>query len=161
VNRIARRHLWTAAVCALLFLARGALAAQGEDIAVIAHPDLPEDDLSLGQIRNVFLGERQYWKPSLRVTLLIRAPVAREREVVLKKIYRMNEGQFRQYWIAKVFRADTVSGPKIVYSNAMATQLVAAIPGSITFVAASQVPAGAKVLKIDGLLPGQDEYALR
>ena len=87
--------------------------------------------------------------------------MAREREVVLKKIYRMNEGQFRQYWIAKVFRADTVSGPKIVYSNAMATQLVAAIPGSVAFVAASQVPAGAKVLKIDGLLPGQDEYALR
>ena len=30
----------------------------------------------------------------------------------------MTEAQFRQHWIGKVFRADTPSGPKIVYSGA-------------------------------------------
>lgn len=161
MQSIARRILWTAAACALICFGNGVVAAQSDDIAVITHPDVPASDLSFGDIRNLLLGEKQYWGPNLRVTLLIRAPVARERDVVLKKIYRMNEGQFRQYWIGKVFRAETVSGPKIVYSSEMAAQLVGAIPGSITFVAAGQVPSGVKVLKIDGRLPGQQGYALR
>ena len=55
------------------------------------------------------LGDRQFWTSNLRVTLLVRAPGAREREVVLKTIYQMSEAQFRQYWIAKVFRAEAAS----------------------------------------------------
>ncbi len=149
------------AIVSLLLFCSPCLALQREDIAVITHPEVPEDDLSLGQIRSLLLGERQYWTPNLRVTLLIRAPVAREREVVLKKIYRMTEAQFRQYWIGKVFKAETVSGPKVVYSNDMASRLVGAIPGSITFVVASEVPDGVKVLKVDGSLPGQPDYRLR
>lgn len=149
------------ALGALMLFRTVVVTAQAEDLAVIVHPDVPEEDLSLGQIRTLLLGERQYWKPDLRVTLLIRAPVARERDIVLKRIYRMNEGQFRRYWIGKVFRAETVSGPKIVYSNEMAVNLVAAVPGSITFVAAGAVPGGVKVLKVDGKLPGQPGYTLR
>ena len=97
----------------------------------------------------------------MRVTLLVRAPVARERDVVLKTVYRMTEGQFRQYWISKVFRAESSSGPKIVYSNEMAADLVLSIPGSIAFVDATQVPKGLKVLKIDGKLPGEKGYPLK
>jgi len=80
---------------------------------------------------------------------------------VLKTIYQMSESQFRQYWISKIFRAEASSGPKIVYSNEMATELVAAIPGSVAFVDATGVPKGLKVLKIDGKLPGEKGYALR
>jgi len=56
--------------------------------------------------------------------------VARERDVVLKVIYGMTEAQFRQYWISKIFRLETSSGPKIVYSTEMAAELVTAIPGA-------------------------------
>ncbi len=131
------------------------------DVAVIVHPGVGESDLALGEIRRLLLGDRQFWPSGERVTLMIRAPVARERDVVLKKIYQMSESQFRQYWIAKVFRAEAVAGPKIVYSNVMATQLVKAIPGSISFVSADNVPPGVKVLRIDGKLPGEAGYPLR
>ena len=136
------------------------LAAEG-DVAVVVRPDLPVDDLTLPQTRKLLLGEQQFWNSNLRVTLLLRAPVAREREVVLKVIYRMNEAEFRQYWISKMFRAESTSGPKVVYSNEMATELVSALPGSVAFVDASQVPKGLKVLKIDGKLPGQPGYPLK
>jgi ABC-type phosphate transport system substrate-binding protein len=136
------------------------LAAEG-DIAVVVRPDLPIDDLTLPQTRKLLLGEQQFWNSNLRVTLLLRAPAAREREVVLKVIYRMNEAEFRQYWISKMFRAESTSGPKVVYSNEMATELVSVLPGSVAFVDASQVPKGLKVLKIDGKLPGQTGYPLK
>ncbi|HLK65281.1 MAG TPA: hypothetical protein VKU19_17700 [Bryobacteraceae bacterium] len=131
------------------------------DIAVVVRPDTPADNLSFGEIRKLLLGDRQFWNSNLRVTLLIRAPATRERDVVLKTIYQMSESQFRQYWISKVFRAEASSGPKIVYSNEMATELVSAIPGSVAFVEATGVPKGLKVLKIDGKLPGDKGYALR
>ena len=139
-----------------------AIAAVGSenDIAVVVRPDTPVDDLSFIEIRKLLMGDRQFWTSNLRVTLLIRAPAARERDVVLKRIYAMSESQFRQYWISKVFRAEATSGPKIVYTNEMATELVTALPGSVAFVDAGQVPKGLKVLKIDGKLPGQKGYPL-
>jgi hypothetical protein len=73
----------------------------------------------------------------------------------------MSEDQFRQYWIAKMFRADVTSGPKIVYSSETARDLAVAIPGAITFIPADAVQPGVKVLRIDGKLPGDPAYPLR
>src|SRR5256885_12147651 len=104
-------------------------AVASSPVAVAVGPDVPVDDLSFPEVRKLFLGERQFWTAKLRVVLLMRAPVAPERDIVLRTIYQMTEAQFRQYWISKVFRAEVSSGPKIVYSNEMATELVSAIPG--------------------------------
>jgi hypothetical protein len=138
-----------------------AQTARGIDIAVVVHPDTPVDDLSLADVRKVLLGERQYWNSKLPVVLLIRAPVARERDVVLHVIYQMTETQFKQFWIAKIFRAEAASPPKIVYSNDMQYELVAAMPGAIAFVDARNVRPGLKVLRVDGHLPGERDYPLR
>ena len=135
-------------------------AAAADDIAVVVRPDAPVDNLPFAELRRMMLGERQFWSSNLKVTLLIRAPGAREREVVLKTIYQMSEAQFRQYWIAKVFRAEVASGPRIVYSNEMAAELSASTPGAIAFMDAAQVPKNLKVLKINGLSPGQPGYPI-
>ena len=139
------------------------LAAQSHDvdIAVVVHPDAPVSNLSLSEVRKVFLGDRQYWSSNIPVVLLIRAPVARERDVVLKIIYQMSESQFKQYWIAKIFRAESATAPKVVYSNDMANQLVTAIPGAIAFIDSKDVKPGSKVLRVDGRLPGEAGYPLR
>jgi ABC-type phosphate transport system substrate-binding protein len=138
-----------------------AQTTRGGDIAVVVNSDTPVSDLSLSEVRKVLLGERQYWNSKLPVTLLIRAPQARERDVVLKVIYQMSEAQFKQYWVAKIFRAEAASPPKIVYSNDMQYELVTAIPGAIAFVDARAVRPGAKVLRVEGRLPGDKEYPLR
>jgi ABC-type phosphate transport system substrate-binding protein len=134
-------------------------AAQG--MAVIVHPSTPIDNLSFDEMRRVFLGERQYWNADMPVVLIVRAPVALERQVVLEKIYRMTESQFKQYWIARIFRAETVSTPKVVYSNQTINELVAAIPGAISLVREDAIMPGVKVVRIDGALPGEGNYRLR
>jgi hypothetical protein len=136
-------------------------AAVSSDIAIVVRPDVPVDDMSFAELRKLLLGDRQFWSSNLRVTLLVRAPGARERDVVLKTIYQMSEAQFRQYWIAKVFRAEAASGPRVVYSNEMAAELASAVPGAVAFVEATQVPKGLKIVKINGKLPGDKEYPLR
>ena len=154
----------------LLCLAMGVLAGApvqtrqapqlGADIAVVVHSALPINNLSFAELRQLLLGDRAYWSSNVRVTLLIRAPVSRERDVVLKTVYGMSEAQFRQYWIGKVFRAETPTGPKVVYSGEMAIEMVNRIPGAITFIEGAQTR-GLKVVSIDGHMPGERAYPLR
>ena len=141
---------------------QGSQGSQGAgDVAVIVHPGVPIDSLTLGELRRIVLGDRGFWPGSMRVSLMLRAPVAHERDVILRVVCQMTEAQFRQHWIAKVFRADAAIAPKIVYSSEMSVDMAAQIPGAITFVDASKVGRNAKVLKIDGLLPGEKGYVLR
>lgn len=93
------------------------------------------------------------------MTLPIGAPGSHERDVFLG-VCQMREASFRQYWISKVFRAETSRTPKIVYSNEMAIELVSAIPGAVASVESSQVPKGLKILRINGRLPGEKGYPL-
>jgi ABC-type phosphate transport system substrate-binding protein len=145
--------------CSALVLQAQAISSG--DIAIVVNSEVPIDNLSFDDVRKLVLGDKQYWAGHLRVTLLMRAPVARERDVVLRKVCDMNEAQFRQYWIGKVFRAETASGPKIVYSNDMARSMLSSLPGSIAFIDSTEVPRNLKVLQIDGKLPGQQGYPLR
>jgi ABC-type phosphate transport system substrate-binding protein len=157
-------HRWSAIAVTLAVLVC-ALAAprpsRAEGLAVIVHPSTPIDNLTFAEMRRVFLGERQYWNANMPVLLIVRAPVALERQVVLNKIYRMTESQFTQYWIARIFRAETVSTPKVVYSNTTINELVAAIPGAISLVRVDDMTPGVKVVRIDGALPGDPTYPLR
>jgi len=138
-----------------------AQTSRGTDVAVVVNSDTPVADLSLSEVRKVMLGERQYWSSKLPVVLLIRAPAARERDVVLRVIYQMSEAQFKQYWVAKIFRAEAASPPRIVYSNDMQYELLTALPGAIAFVDSRNIRPGVKVLRVDGHLPGEKDYPLR
>jgi hypothetical protein len=147
---------WMCLGCAVM-----AAQSHDADVAIVVHPDTPVNNLTLAEVRKVFLGERQYWNANIPVVLLIRAPVARERDVVLKTIYQMSESQFKQYWIAKIFRAESATAPKVVYSNDMANELATAIPGAIAFIDVREVRPGTKVIRVDGRLPGEPGYPLR
>jgi hypothetical protein len=130
------------------------------DLAIVVHPATPVTGLSFAELRQVFVGERQYWTKDIPVVLLIRAPASAERDAVLKSIYQMSEPQFKQFWIAKIFRAETATPPKIVYSGQSTAQLIEAVPGAIAFMVAADVRPGLKVLRIDGRLPGEAGYRL-
>lgn len=164
-------RLRTRAVCVCLpvvFAIAGVLCspparahAQGFTVAIVVHPDAQVSDLTFDELRKIFMAQQQFWRDNSRITLLVRAPVAAERKMVLEKIYRMSEDQFRQFWIGKMFRADVASGPKIVYSSEMARELVTAIPGAITFLPLDAVTANVKVVRINGKLPTDAGYILR
>ncbi len=135
--------------------------ADPAEIAVVAHASVPVNSLTFANLRQILLGDRQYWSSDLKVILLVGAPASREREVLLKTVYQMTEAQFRQYWISKVFRAEASSGPRVVFSAEEAASMVNATAGTIAFVDASRVPKGAKLLRIDGKVPGETGYRLR
>jgi hypothetical protein len=136
-------------------------AQEGVAVAIVVHSATEVDNLTFTELRSIFQGERQFWEDGRRVTLLMRAPAAAERELVLERIYQMDEDDFREYWIGKMFRAEVAAGPKLVYSSDMARDLVTVIPGAITFVPVTDVSSDSRVVRIDGLLPSDPNYALR
>ena len=157
--------LMTAVLLLLCGIPASASADEAADVeltvAIVVHQGTNVEDLSMDQLRRIFLAEQQFWGDKSRITLLVRAPVTFERAFVLDRIYRMSEQQFRQYWIAKMFRAEIPSGPKIVFSNDMARELVTAIPGSISFMRAADVDNTVQLVKIDGKSPGDTDYPLK
>jgi hypothetical protein len=161
LGRTRHRNRWLLLMLCLMLAGLTPLGAQtAGDVAIVVHPDVPIDDLTISELRHLLLGDREFWPASVRVTLLIRAPIAHERDVVLKNVCQMTEAQFRQHWIGKVFRAETALAPKIAYSTEMAGDLVNRIPGAITFMDASEVGKGLKVVRIEGRLPGEKGYSL-
>lgn len=137
------------------------VASTSSTIAIVVHEGTGIENLTLEQLRSIFLADQQFWSDRTRITLLVRAPQSDERDFVLNRIYQMTEPQFRQYWIAKMFRSEVPRGPKIVFSTNMTVELVVAIPGSISFMRADEVPNNVHVVRIDGKLPSDEGYPLK
>ena len=157
-SRSSRLAQGTVFAALALALALGAGVARAGALAVVAHPAVQVDDLSFNEFRKIMLADRQFWSTGQRITLIVRAPVSTERTQLLDKVYKMTEPQYRQYWVAKVFRGEATDGPRVVLSNEEAVDLVSLLDGAITVVDSADVPAGLKLLRIDGSLPGDPDY---
>lgn len=137
------------------------LAESKAPIAVIVHPQVPEDEVSFAELRRIFRGERLFWAKDLTITLLTPSRGTPERKVLLEKIYQQrSEAQYQHHWINKLFSDEGQRAPKITGSPEMSASLARVIPGAIALVPADRIPEGVKVLRIDGKRPGEGGYPL-
>ena len=140
---------------------RAAGTPAATDVAIVVNSANPVGNLTLSELRKIYFGDRQYWKGNLPVLLLMRSHGAHEREVVLRVVFEMTEERYAKYWVAKVMRAEVSDPPASLYSFGMLQEGVRGNPGAIGYVNANDVRPGIKVLRIDGLLPGEPGYPLR
>lgn len=134
-------------------------AQRRQDVAVVVHADNPVNVLSLAELRKIFAGEKRSWPGGAPIMVVLRAPGTRER-MVLMKLLRMSEGDYKQHWVAQILRGEAVSEPIVIPSVGMQREALISFPGAITMVDASDLKTGMKVLKIDGHLPGEADYSL-
>ena len=50
-----------------------AAQAKANDLAIVVHPDTPVSKLTFAELRQVFLGDRQYWTKDVPIVLLVRS----------------------------------------------------------------------------------------
>jgi hypothetical protein len=156
-RRTARPTLWW--LC--LALASAVAPARAQDVAVVVSGAVEETAITSGELREIYLGNRQYWRPGLRVVPLVWGAEEREQQVLLERVYRMSADRYRQHWITKIFRDEATSKPIELLSGAMLAQAMARLPGAIALVRTDRLPPGAKVLAVDGRRPGEQGYPLR
>lgn len=156
--------LFSVGLLALLVVMASAQSSQpkrDEDIAVIVNPMNPVDSISFAELRKYFKGEKRSWPASLPVFLVVRAPEARERNVLLDRVFSMTESEYKQYWVKKIYSGEVPREPLALFSNGMQIEAVRTEKGGLALVSAKDVRSGVKILKIDGLLPGAAGYPLR
>lgn len=158
----ARRKVLAIAVWILaVALWPAALSARDSSIAVIVNPRNSIESISLAELRNIFLGTQQFWKDGTQIVPIVRAPSAKERDVLLRRVLRMSDLQFQQYWRKRRVAHKAGHEPIAVVSNGMQMQTVSLQSGGIALVASSDIHEGVKVLKVGGRRPGSAAYPLK
>jgi ABC-type phosphate transport system substrate-binding protein len=135
-------------------------AATAPEVAVIVHPSNPQSDVSSADLVQILKMERQHWAAGGRIYVVLQESGTREKELVLKKLYRMTDAELKQDYLGKLYRGEIASFPRIAHSNAAARKLVSQAPNAISFIDAASADATVKVLRIQGKKPGEPGYVL-
>ena len=136
-------------------------AVPDDTIAIIVNQSNTIDDLSLKELRMVFLGERSHWPNGRRITLVMMDPAQPERKVILREVYGMNEKDLNQHFIQGVFTGAVFVSPKTLGTPPEVLKFVFNVPGAIGYLRAGDVDGSVKVLRVDGHLPDDKDYKLR
>jgi phosphate transport system substrate-binding protein len=132
-----------------------------EDLAIIVNKANPVEAMTLAELRDVFLAERSRWPNGRKVTITMLDIGNPERDVVLRTIYRMREADFNRSFLRARFAGETTEEPKLLASPTNMVRFVFNAPGAIGYVRASNLDNSVKVLRIDGLAPGEPGYKIK
>jgi hypothetical protein len=125
-----RRCAWPLA--AALLGAGLAAEARAEDLYVICHPTV---SLAAGDLRDVFLGEKQFAGP----VKLSPADNDAAHEAFLEKVLKMDAARYRTAWTKKSFR-DGVNPPVVRNGDRETLEYVKRAPGRCSYVMTAPGP---------------------
>lgn len=134
--------------------------ATAGDVAVVVSKENATDELSFKELVKIFRQERQHWRGSERIYLVMRETGTAEKQIMLERVYKMDEQALKKFWLGKLYRGEISSFPQILGSNEAVKRFVSQVPNAIGLIDASFADPSVKVLRIDGQLPGEQGYAL-
>jgi ABC-type phosphate transport system substrate-binding protein len=107
------------------------------EIVVVVNERVPATALSQAEVRDLFLGRRQYWDGirAVPVTYPDAAPIMR---VFLAQVLGMGLNEYRSWWIKRIFREGDTP-PVRASSPQDALQTIHANPGGIGFLRSDQL----------------------
>ena len=138
----------------------GSGAAAAAHLAVVVNKESPAEGLSFNELVKIFKQEKQYWESGQKIYLIMRESGAPEKELLLKKVYRMEDEKLKKFWLGKLYRGEITALPKTLGSNEAVKRFVRQAPNAIGVIDASFVDETVKILRIDGKRPGEAGYAL-
>ncbi len=130
------------------------------NLAIIVNTANPVENLSLRELRHVFLGERAHWPNSRRITLVMMEPGQPERKALLRDVCQMSESDFTRHFLNGVFTGEVFASPKTLASPIGVRKFIFNVPGAIGYLRATEVDSTVKVIRVDGHLPTEKEYEL-
>jgi ABC-type phosphate transport system substrate-binding protein len=155
--------LMLAAVAALWTLP---VQAGGDPIVVIVNNANPIDNLTMGDLKKIFLSDRSHWDTGKSVAPVMVTAGAPERTAFLKMVCGMDDADFSKYFMQAAFSGKSVTPPKEVGNAAAVKAVVAGSPGAIGFVKAGEFhgdgsDGGVKSVKVDGVAAIDPGYKIR
>jgi ABC-type phosphate transport system substrate-binding protein len=154
------------AILTLSALSTQPAEAAGDPIVVIVNSANPVENLSVSEIKKMFMSERSKWDTGKAVAPVIVAAGAPERTAFLKIVCGMNDADFSKYFLQAAFTGKDATPPKEVSSAQAMKSAVASSPGAIGFVKAADFhgdgsDGGVKAVKVEGAAASDPGYKLR
>jgi phosphate transport system substrate-binding protein len=127
-------------------------------IVVIVNPRNPVKDLSLEELRRLYLGRTTTFRQDLQVSLMEQAVVS---DAFYQAALGMNEARVRRHWIGIVFSGETAKPPRSFAAAEELKKAVAENPGAIAFIDLAETDPDMKVVTSNGRQPDDERYPLR
>jgi ABC-type phosphate transport system substrate-binding protein len=158
--------LGVAALFAIWMVAASPAEAAGDPIVVIVNKSNPVDNLSMEELKKLFLSDRSRWDTGKAVAPVILPPGTPERTSFLKMVCGMSDAEMNKYFMQAAFTGKSATPPKQVSSSAALKAFVAESPGAIGFVKGMDFhgdgsDGGVKAVKVDGTSAGDSGYKLK
>jgi ABC-type phosphate transport system substrate-binding protein len=140
--------------------------ASGDPIVVIVNQSNPLDNLTVNELKKVFMSQRSKWANGKDVAPVMVTAGAPERSAFLKIVCGMSDADFSKYFVQAAFTGQDASPPKEVANAQSVKSVVASSPGAIGFVKAGDFhgdgsDGGVKAVKIDGMTASDSGYKLK
>jgi ABC-type phosphate transport system substrate-binding protein len=142
-------------------LPQTAVPGAADALAIIVNHSNPVDGLTLRELRRIFMLETQNWPNGRKITVVLREKGQPERAEAIKVICGISELAYDRHVLFQTFRGTVGWGPRSILSSSAMLRFVFNAPGAIGYVPADLADRAAKVLPIDGVLPGDPKYPLR
>jgi len=138
------------------------LSPQQSDLAIIVNKSNPIQNLSMTELRELFLAERSHWSTRQKIRVAMRESGAPEREAILRLVCGMSRDQdFTTHFLRAKFSEQVIDEPRSLNSAPNMIRFVANVVGAIGYVRADEVDPSVRVIRVDDLSPGDPGYKLR
>jgi len=147
---------FAAAVLALTTLLSPGI--QRDPLVVVVNPASDVSNLSIDELRGIFLGRTVMFGGRDRVAL---AELDNERARFYRTALSMDDDRFKRHWIHQVFAGAAAAPPETFTSAEEVKRFVAGRAGAIAFLPTSALDATVKAVTIEGRRPTDPNYPLR
>lgn len=124
----------------------GSPAALCEEVALICHPTVPIETLSMRDVQKIYRGLRTRWNDEKRIFLVI----SKDREVsdiFIREYIGKSSSQFITYWKKRVFSGKSLM-PKMAKTEEDVIRYVAQTPWALGYVSASHKLNNVKTISV-------------
>jgi hypothetical protein len=132
-------------------------APLGDPLAVVVANDSTVNDLSLYELKRLYMGDAMQAPGGKNLIPLNRGSTALERVGFDQTVLDMTPEQAARYWIDRRIRGQS-GAPKSVDPSAVVQRIVSRLSGSVGYILQREVTDQVKVVRVDGKLPGQAGY---
>ena len=102
-----------------------------EGLAIVVNANNPATDITLSQLRAMFLGEREWWSNRHRVVLAGMQRNTPEWHTVRRLIYKMDRRQLDHYYLYQSFKGESPSLPATMPAPSDVKKFVVSTPGAL------------------------------
>lgn len=159
-----RRSFLTACLGAFTLIAASGVTVPVEAgetrirLAVLVAKDSPVSDISIYELKRLYLGERIN-SSGKRLVPLNLPPTTRERLGFDRTVLNMAPDAIARYWVDRKIRGES-GPPKTIEPAELLQRVVARLDGAIGYAPLNEIRPELKAIRIDGKAPGDNGYPL-